>query len=119
MDEVVEQTGIDVEHYTMCCDEKSYVYKLFVEFIGDVDAGHKQAFAEALDQRLKTINPEYECKRGSERLAAPILCELPRDSYERVKDTLVARGMAREGQYKSVYLQRKPEVLAVYEEVAA
>jgi hypothetical protein len=119
MDEVVAQTGVEVEHYTMCCDERSYVYKLFVEFRGEVEAGDKLAFTRALDDRLKVINPEYECKRGSERLAAPILCELPRDSYERVKDALVARGMAREGQYKSVYLQRKPEVLAVYEEVAA
>jgi len=119
MDEVVEQERVRVEHYTMCCDEKNYVYKLFVEFAEGTDQRGKQAFAAALDGRLKLINPEYECKRGSERLAAPILCELPRGSYELVKNTLVARGMAREGQYKSVYLQRKPEVLAIYEEVAA
>ncbi|MBW2275973.1 MAG: GH3 auxin-responsive promoter family protein, partial [Deltaproteobacteria bacterium] len=119
MDEVVEQEQVDVEHLTMCCDEKKLLYKLFVEFAEGTDDQRKQAFNAALDNRLKVINPEYESKRGSERLAAPILCQLPVGSYERVKDTLVARGMAREGQYKSVYLQRKPEVLAIYEEMAS
>jgi len=118
VDEVVAAEQTRVEHFTMCCDEQRYVYKLFVEFGEGTDGALKQRFSSAVDERLKSINPEYDCKRGSERLAPPILCELPPDSYERVKNLLVERGMAREGQYKSVYLQRKPQVLAVYEEVA-
>jgi hypothetical protein len=36
-----------------------------------------------------------------------------------MKSELISRGMAREGQYKVVYLQRKPEVLEVLENIAA
>lgn len=118
VEETMEQDRIGVEHFTMCCDEKNLLYKLFVEFDESTSDQVKQGFIKAMDDRLKAINPEYEGKRGSERLAAPILVELPADSYELVKNILVARGMAREGQYKAVYLQRKPEVLAIYEEIA-
>ncbi|MCP4604218.1 MAG: GH3 auxin-responsive promoter family protein [Proteobacteria bacterium] len=119
MERARRQEGIDIRHFNLCCDEKSLCYKLFVEL--DPTAGERagEYILEALDDQLQKINPEYECKRGSERLAVPILQELPEGSYEMVKNELVSRGMAREGQYKSIYLERKPEVLAVYEQIAA
>lgn len=118
VDRVRVSSGIDVPNFTMCCDEANLCYKLYVEFPRNVQNGSKQAFADALDTTLRTINPEYDCKRGSERLAAPLLKELPPESYEALKTTLVNRGMAREGQYKVVYLQRKAAVLEVLEGMA-
>jgi hypothetical protein len=114
-----EAEGVDVRHFNLVCDEESLSYRLFLEVDQSAGEGAGERILRALDRKLAEINPEYECKRGSERLAAPILRELPAGSYELVKDALIARGMAREGQYKSIYLERKPEVLAVYEEIAA
>lgn len=120
--QAVEQTRarlrIPVEYFTLCCDEKELRYKLFVEFAPDCDQSSKAAFVSAVDSALETINPEYDCKRGSNRLAAPTLYELPADSYELVKSALVAKGLAREGQYKVVYLQRKPQVLQLLHQLS-
>ena len=118
MDRTRQSEGLDVPYFTLCCDEKELCYKLFLEFPPDSAAERKEAFVQALDGCLKTINPEYDTKRDSGRLAAPVVHELPGDALERVKATMVARGMAREGQYKMVYLQRKPEVIKLLEELA-
>ncbi len=118
MEDTSKEKNLPIKHYTLCCDEKNLCYKLFIEFPQGTDQTAKPSFVKGIDESLKTINPEWECKRGSERLAAPLLFELPPNSYEAVKNELVARGMAREGQYKMVYLQRKPEILSVLEEIA-
>jgi hypothetical protein len=118
MDRIRERQQLAVQYFTLCCDEKNLCYKLFCEFPEGVSAGQKDAFGKALDETLRVINPEYESKRGSNRLAAPALFNLPPDSYERVKEEMVAQGIAREGQYKVVYLQRKPQVLAILERLS-
>ncbi len=120
--QAVEQTRthvqIPVEYFTLCCDEHELRYKLFVEFAAECPPDRKTAFVDAVDSALQRINPEYASKRGSNRLAAPTFYELPPDSYELVKSALVARGLAREGQYKVVYLQRKRPVLDLLEQLA-
>ncbi len=118
MDDTCKKQSLQVKHFTLCCDEKNLCYKLFIEFPGDTNKEMKTSFAKELDECLKSINEEYECKRGSDRLAAPLLFELPDNSYELVKSELIERGMAREGQYKVIYLQRKPVVLDILESVA-
>jgi len=120
--EAMERTGrildVQFEYFTMCCDEKNLCYRLFVEFSNGTPGEKRRIFEEEIDCRLAEINPEYESKRGSGRLPAPVLIELPARSYERVKDTLVACGMVSEGQYKTMYLQRKPQLLAVLEDIS-
>jgi len=121
--EAVDKTrvseNLQVPHFTLCCDEKNLCYKLFVEFPPQTAPDRKASFAAALDRCLQSINPEYESKRRSNRLTAPSLHELPADSYELIKKILVERDLAREGQYKVVYLQRKPQVLQILEELAS
>ncbi len=118
MERTREETGLAVQHFNLCCDEENLDYKFFVE-VGDRDEKSAVTVLETFDKHLKSINPEYEGKRGSERLKKPILRMLPQGSYELVKDELVSKGMAREGQYKSVYLERKPALLEVYERIAS
>ena len=119
MDRARVEQKLAVPHFTLCCDEAKLCYKLFIEFPAATPAERRTGFVDAFDRVLKGINPEYEAKRGSKRLAAPTVHELPENSYELIKEALVSRGMAREGQYKVVYLQRKPQVLAILDELAA
>jgi hypothetical protein len=115
--EAGRETGVAVEHFTMVCDEKELVYKLFVEYGAATPAPRKAALADAVDRRLRAINPEYEAKRGSRRLHAPQAFELCTNAHELVKEGLVSRGSASVGQYKDLYLTRKPVVLEILEEL--
>jgi hypothetical protein len=117
IDEVKKEQGVAVEFYVMFCDEKDLCYKLFVEFGAGTDASAKEAFCSGVDNRLRVLNPEYEVKRGTKRLDAPILYEIEENSYERFKESLVDAGIAREGQYKDVYLTKKRELLGFLEKL--
>jgi hypothetical protein len=114
-----EQLGAGVENFCLCCDEERLTYTMYLELAAGTSPGTFDEFAPAFDAVLQEINPEYEAKRGSKRLAAPGFTQLPAGSYELVKNALIERGMAREGQYKVVYLQRKPKILEVYAELTA
>lgn len=115
IDEVKMGQGVPVEFYVMFCDEKDLCYKFFVEFGAGTDAEKKEAFSSGVDNKLRELNPEYEAKRGSQRLDAPLLYETVKDSYEKFKKALVDAGIAREGQYKDVYLTKKRELLGYLE----
>lgn len=117
LDEVSRERGIQTEFYNLFCDENLMRYRLFVEFPPSVTGESKRVFATAVDEKLRVLNREYEIKRGSQRLEPPILEELGKRSYERLKETLVSRGMAREGQYKEVYLRSKPQFGEILQEL--
>lgn len=117
IDEVKKELGVSVEFYVMFCDEKDLCYKFFVEFGAGTDVSKEEAFSSGVDNKLRTINPEYEAKRGSQRLDAPTLYELEEGSYEKYKESLVDGGIAREGQYKDVYLTKKREFLGFLEKL--
>ena len=68
---------------------------------------------------MKQINREYESKRGSKRLPLPRIHRLPPNSVERVRSERIARGMGKAGQYKDVYLTRKPQLIQILEVIAA
>ncbi|MDG5816879.1 GH3 auxin-responsive promoter family protein [Chitinispirillales bacterium ANBcel5] len=106
-----------VSFYTMFCDEKNFCYKFFVEFKDTIDSTTKPSFITALDDKLRQFNPEYKDKRGTLRLLPPSLYELKENSYERFKETLIRYGMAREGQYKDVYLTKNQKVLQFLEKL--
>lgn len=115
IDEVKKEQDISVGFYVMFCDEKDLCYKFFVEFSADIEPVVKETFCSGVDNRLRQLNPEYEVKRGTKRLDAPILYEIAEDSYEKFKESLVDAGIAREGQYKDVYLTKKRELLGYLE----
>ncbi len=105
--------GVEVPFYNMYCDIKGHTYKLFIEYAENTKTDKKAKFLGKFDSILKTFNPEYEAKRGSGRLGAPEIFELQTEAYEKLKSTLVAKGVAKDGQYKDMYLQKKPLVFEV------
>ncbi len=115
--EVSEELSCGLAFYVMFCDEKDLNYKFFVEFLGDVDSIRKENFEKAIDEKLRTLNPEYEVKRGTERLSAPVLYTFKESSYELFKEARIANGFARAGQYKDVYLTKKNELLRLLYEL--
>ncbi len=110
--------NIKVEFYTMFCDTRNYLYKLYIEFGKNTAAVQKNAFINMIDEHLKYVNPEYSAKRGSNRLRSPVLVELIPNSYEIIKARLLNEGKVREGQYKISCLRCDPHMQQIYESIA-
>ena len=56
-------------------------------------------FAKVVDDKLRAINIEYESKRASFRLNAPVAHRLQKNAYSRFKTACLKDGM-RDGQFK-------------------
>jgi hypothetical protein len=119
VDDVAKKLKITVPFFNLFCDEEKMRYVFFVEFPVHTARHDKDAFVSEFDIRLREINPEYEIKRGSKRLDAPIVKELMPHSYNRFKEILIGKGLARDGQFKDAYLRKKPAFLEVLNELAA
>ncbi|MCP4138624.1 MAG: GH3 auxin-responsive promoter family protein [bacterium] len=115
--EVSKSTGVDIKNYIMFADKKAFKYEFFAEFSKEIDTGKKRDFINQVDGKLKEYNLEYASKRGSSRLDQPILIELPEDSYDKIKRRLVSLGIAKDGQYKDLYLSKKPETHKILREL--
>ncbi|MBD3393679.1 MAG: hypothetical protein GF418_16245 [Chitinivibrionales bacterium] len=109
--QTAEREKIEVPFFVMFCDKESRVYRLFVEYGAGTPPEKKAVFVSLVDQTLKSFQYEYERKRGSGRLDAPVAAELMAGSYEAFKEKLCTAGMARAAQFKDVYLRDRPEVL--------
>ena len=84
----------------MIADEEARNYRLYVE----LDSGaalSEQCFAESVDKKLRELNVEYSAKRGSDRLGAPSVAWLKRETADVYKQFAVQQGQ-REGQFKMV-----------------
>lgn len=73
------------------------VYTLVVEGAAPFDA------AQAFDAALQRLNQEYASKRGSDRLADPVVVVAPEGTYRRFRAARMASGTA-EGQVKDPVL---------------
>jgi sterol desaturase/sphingolipid hydroxylase (fatty acid hydroxylase superfamily) len=86
----------------MLADEDARCYRLYVE----AEAGSlldATALTRAVDERLGTLNIEYQAKRESGRLGPIEVRWLRIDTFERYKAHCVQNGQ-REGQFKTVSL---------------
>ena len=117
LNEIKKTAGI--ENYMMICDETNSQYKLFVEFSKNCSREEKKKTISHLDTRLSEINLEYEIKRKSGRLKKPVLVEMAEDSYQIVKEMLIKKGLAKEGQFKDCFLSRNAAVHEIYKTVQA
>ncbi len=115
--EAAARENVSVPFFTMICDRRAQCYKLFAEFGTATPGAKKAAFAAEVDNRLMAFNYEWERKRGSKRLPPPVLVEMKADSYEKLKARLCTAGLAREGQYKDVYLRQGEPFLKYFEEL--
>ena len=70
VDGAMAQFGLNARFVMMLADEEARGYRLYVE-PDPAPAVESARLAEEVDERLRKLNVEYECKRGGERLARP------------------------------------------------
>lgn len=102
--------SLRIPFFTMFCDYENQSYTKYVEFDGHVGVDEKRRFMETVDGHLAEINPEYKVKRGTERLSFPEMKELRSSSHEAFKQILIEKKMAKDGQFKDLYLQNKSQI---------
>lgn len=93
-------TGIKTAFYIGFADLENSTYQVYYEFADENLAGEEaEKFNLAVDSELKKLNIEYEAKRASLRLKAPVAHTLVKDSFEKFKEASLKQG-ARDGQFK-------------------
>lgn len=112
------ESGLTVKNFVMYGDYNTFKYEFYVEFSRKVTEEEGRNFIELVDKKLQETNIEYESKRQSKRLSLPELILLPDDSYQIIKQTLVERKLAKDGQYKDLYLSAKATTQEVLKEVS-
>lgn len=101
-----EAVGTQVAHFRGEPDlqESRYVFKL--ELAAPLAADRRRVLLESIDHELGRLNIEYQAKRKSDRLRAPVLQVMREGWYERGKQKLVAEGR-RLFQAKTILLDAK------------
>ena len=115
--ETASKSGIVVKNFLMFGDNKKFKYEYFVEFEKNPTEEEKIDFVEKFDKKLQELNIEYSSKRQSKRLNTPELITLPENSHHKIKQTLVEKGLAKDGQYKDLYLSEKVTTREVLSEI--
>lgn len=95
-----EETKIRTKFFVGFADVNESDYHFYFEF-ADEETTQETAdmFANVVDEKLRAINIEYESKRASFRLNAPIAHRLQKNAYARFKSACLEDGM-RDGQFK-------------------
>ncbi len=95
-----EETNIKTKFFVGFADVNESDYHFYFEF-ADEETTQETAdmFANVVDEKLRAINIEYESKRASFRLNAPIAHRLQKNAYARFKSACLEDGM-RDGQFK-------------------
>lgn len=95
-----EETQIKTKFFVGFADVNESEYHFYFEF-ADQETSQETAdmFAKVVDDKLRTINIEYESKRASFRLNAPVAHRLQKNAYARFKAACLEDGM-RDGQFK-------------------
>jgi hypothetical protein len=118
--DAVESGGHDVQHFTACVQwGEPPRYALYAELGDSMTTERSREFLRAFDRSLSEQNIEYEAKRESTRLGAPVLKRVAPGSYQALRQKRVAEG-APESQVKIPQLSTDMEFgagLQVLEEV--
>ncbi|GAA5214615.1 GH3 auxin-responsive promoter family protein [Corallincola platygyrae] len=85
-------SGVLADHFKAEAYTEESRYLLRLEPVGHYDDDALIQFIEAFDQALREINVEYEAKRKSQRLHAPLLHVMRDGWYERARKAQVAEG---------------------------
>ena len=116
----VESGGFDVRHFTACVQwGEPPRYALYAELGDEMTTERCRDFVRAIDRSLCEQNIEYEAKRESQRLGAPVLKRVAPGTYQALRQKRVAEG-APESQVKIPQLSTNMEFgagLEVLEEV--
>ena len=119
--DAVESGGYDVQHFTAKVQwGEPPRYALYAELGDSMTTERSREFLRAFDRSLCEQNIEYEAKRESTRLGAPVLRRVAPGSYQALRQKRVAEG-APESQVKIPQLSTDMEfgaALDVLEEVS-
>jgi GH3 auxin-responsive promoter len=118
--DVVDANGFDVHHFTAAVEwgEPPY-YALYAELGDSMTTDQARDFVRRIDAAIASRNIEYEAKRESLRLGAPVLKRVAPGTYQALRQKRVAEG-APEAQVKIPQLSTSMEFgkdLTVLEEV--
>jgi hypothetical protein len=120
--DTVDSGGFDVQHFTAAVEWGEPPRYAFYAELGDSMVGERIAeLVGAIDRALSARNIEYEAKRESQRLGAPVLKRVAPGTYQGLRQKRVAEG-APEAQVKIPQLSTDMEFganLEVLEEVSA
>ncbi len=105
------ECGWEPVFYIMYCDYEKCNYEFFAEFSSSRAKGEK--FIKTVDCKLKSYNMEWETKRGTGRLSMPRFRKLPSDSQLKLKQKLVEQGLARDSQFKNLFLTGDKKIYTV------
>ncbi len=110
-----KETGIKTRFYVGFADVNESRYHYYIEF-ADTNLSQESAddFAGNVDEKLKKINVEYEAKRDSFRVKAPVVHILKENAFEDFKVESIRRGLAREGQFKMNLLMQDEKRHAMF-----
>ena len=107
--EVLTKRGIKSDFFVMLADQEAAGYSLFVEPLSRYD-NQKSGLSDELDQRLRTLNIEYDGKRSSGRLSPLKTHWLSSGAGDRYRKSRVEGGQ-RDAQFKYLHLQYAHECL--------
>jgi hypothetical protein len=97
--------GVDLAHFCALADVDSARYVFQVEPKGEMSEAQGRGLLEAIEDKLTSLNIEYESKRKSQRLEAPELHVMKAGWYDRGKESQGQRIF----QSKTVVLKPKEE----------
>jgi hypothetical protein len=102
--EVVPAEDLQLEHFTACVEwGEPPRYALYAEVSPETTTEALQRFARRMDETLCKLNIEYEDKRQSQRLGAPVVKRVATGGYEALRQRRVSEG-APEAQLKIPHL---------------
>ena len=101
IDDATGSLPVRLAGYQALADVETSRYHLMVEFEGEPPDGTVlRDFVRQVDDRLCSLNLEYEAKRKSGRLAPPCLNVMKRGWHEHARKTLIGKGI-RDSQLKT------------------
>ncbi|MDX6474493.1 MAG: hypothetical protein QOH95_4 [Gaiellaceae bacterium] len=107
--DTVDAGSYEIEHFTACVEwAETPHYALYAELGEGMTEERCRAFVRAFDRTLMSKNIEYEAKRESQRLGAPILKRVAPGTYQALRQARVAAG-APEAQVKIPQLSTSME----------
>ena len=97
-----KEFGLAVSFHQWMADEADSLYRVYLEVTGNADPC-PAGFSESLDSKLKNLNVEYDTKRRSGRLSAPVVKLLKEGTSREFRSHYVRQGQ-REAQFKALTL---------------
>lgn len=112
------ETGMKTRFYVAFADINESRYHFYYDFLDSSTTQEQaEAFTSKVDAALKKFNLEYEAKRDSFRVKDGVTHLLKENAFEDFKIASIAKGMARDGQFKMNLLMQDEKRHAMFKEL--